>query len=54
MKQQKFKTTRKHNWIGYSENSMQRTYAKAKLTLYGNKATIIGSVDDDYNSCDAV
>lgn len=40
---------------GYSSHFLPgKKYKKAKIEFMGNRATLFGCIDDDYNSCDVI
>ena len=55
MRKTRFLQAKKHNINGYSYHAIpDKIYNKAKLVMHGNKGFILGSVEDDYNSCDSL
>ena len=55
LRENRFHLAKTHNINGYSQNSIpDYKFQKAKFELFGNKATIYGCLDDDYNSSDTI
>lgn len=55
MRASRFQQAKWHNMSGYSSHFLPgQKYSKANIEFMGNRATLFGCLDDDYNSCDVI